>query len=117
MFIAAASVRALIIKYAALSKASDYSRVRFSGDENFDIRSSLLGRHRLNLESFPDDVAGVGDNRLTFDQAAVHLEAVAVVTADLDLLQVDGAAVDYHGHLRAFSADDQGVAGNPHRRI
>ena len=53
---------------------------------------SLACRYRLNLQSFPHDITGVGDNRLTLGEAAGYFEAVAVVAAHLDLLQVDGAA-------------------------
>ena len=56
--------------------------------------------HRIDLQPFSRGVTRVGDDRIPIVKAAAHLDAVAVVAANLDLLEM-------HGVIRA----DQGNGG------
>ena len=62
--------------------------------------------------AFARDVAGVGDDRVAFLQAAENFQAIAVVAAHLDLLQVQVVVGANDGDLRSVGANNQSVAGD-----
>jgi hypothetical protein len=52
------------------------------------LQRLLCEAERIDLEPFACDIARVRDDRIPFLKAATYLKAVAVVAANLDLLEM-----------------------------
>jgi hypothetical protein len=81
--------------------------------------SRCVSRHRdgIHLEPFACQIARARDDRVSFLKAADHFHAVAIVAANLDLLEMHCVILQDHGGHGPIGANNQGFTRDQQGRI